>query len=151
MCWAACCATIWPGGASAGRRSWWRRCRCTGVDRGFNQARLLALEIGARFHLPVASGLLRRTRATTSQTAFSRLWREANVRGAFAVRAAAEGARRVARLLDRLRGRVAVRGRSVLLVDDVMTTGSTVNECARALRKAGARRVVVATVAKTAR
>jgi ComF family protein len=125
----------------------WRR----RVGRGFNQARLLALEIGARFDLPVAHRLLRRTRSTTTQTAFSRLRREANVRGAFAVDASDGTTGRLGRLWGRVRRRTAVKGRTVLLVDDVMTTGSTVHECARVLKRGGAREVLVATVARAHR
>ncbi|HUT32374.1 MAG TPA: double zinc ribbon domain-containing protein [Planctomycetota bacterium] len=120
----------------------WRR----RVRRGFNQAGLLALEASTRFRLPLAAGLLKRRRATMTQTALSGLRRGANVRDAFAVRAARNG-----RLLDRLAGRTAVLGKRVLLVDDVFTTGSTVNECARVLRAAGAAEVLVATVAHTCR
>ena len=125
----------------------WRR----RVRRGFNQAALLALEAGERFGLPVAPGLLRRRRATVTQTALSGLRRGANVRDAFAVRAARSGCGHLGRLLDRLGGRAAVLGRRVLLVDDVFTTGATVNECARVLREAGAAEVLVATVAHTCR
>lgn len=122
----------------------WRR----RVERGFNQAGLLAIEIGMRFGLAVAGGLLRRTRATRTQTAFSHLQRQANVRAAFAVRAARRGRGPVGRLWERLTGRVALLGQRVLLVDDILTTGSTVHECARVLREAGARSVLVATVAR---
>jgi ComF family protein len=120
----------------------WRR----RVARGFNQSGLLAEEIGARFGLPVASHLLRRTRPTTSQTAFSQRGRQANVRGAFAVR---HGNGRLAPLWPPPWGRVDLLGKRVLLVDDILTTGSTVDECAKTLRRAGAREVVVATVART--
>jgi ComF family protein len=125
----------------------WRR----RASRGFNQAGLLALEIGTRFRLPVASRLLKRRRATMTQTALSGLGRGANVRDAFAARAARNGHSPLGRILDRLAGRTAVLGKRVLLVDDVFTTGSTVNECARVLREAGAAEVLVATVAHTCR
>ena len=122
----------------------WRR----RVQRGFNQARLLALEVGARFGLPVAQGLLRRGRATQSQTGFSRLGRQANVRGAFAVRTAWVGQGRIRSLVARLLGAEDLLGRRALLIDDVMTTGSTVHECARTLREAGAAEVFVVTIAR---
>jgi len=122
---------------------WLRR-----VQRGFNQADLLALEIGARFRLPVAPHLLRRRRATVTQTAFSVLSRSLNVRGAFVVRAATNG-RMTRRLWSRALGRIDLLGKRVLLVDDILTTGSTAHECAKALRRAGAGEVVVATVART--
>jgi len=122
---------------------WWRR-----VQRGFNQARLLALEVGAHFGLPVGVHLLHRQRATISQTGFSRLGRQANVRGAFAVRTAWVGQSGLRRFAARLLGAHDLLGQRVLVVDDVMTTGSTVHECARTLREAGAAEVLVATVAR---
>jgi len=73
-----------------------------------------------------------RVRATQSQIGLTRHQRRENLRGAFAVTAPEE-----------------IRGREVLLVDDVMTTGTTAAECARALRRAGASAVWVATVART--
>ena len=122
---------------------WWRR-----TGRGFNQATLLALEIGSRFGLPVAQRLLWRCRATRSQTSFAGLGRHANVRNAFAVRARRNGSI-ATRLWARLSRQPDLLARRVLLVDDIFTTGSTVNECARTLREAGAAEVVVATVAHT--
>ncbi|HMB52471.1 MAG TPA: phosphoribosyltransferase family protein, partial [Thermoanaerobaculia bacterium] len=106
----------------------WRRLR-----RGYNQAERLARPLAARLGLPYATAL-RRRRATPPQTALSRDDRRRNVAGAFAV------ARRGA-------GRVA--GRRVLLVDDVATTGATLDAAARALRAAGARRVVALAAART--
>ena len=122
----------------------WRR----RVQRGFNQAGLLALEIGTRFGLPVASRALRRLRPTPTQTALSSLSRRTNVRDAFAARATAAGQSLTRRLAARAMGAVDLLGRRVLLVDDVMTTGSTVNECARVLRRAGASRVLVTVLAR---
>jgi ComF family protein len=102
--------------------------------RGFNQAEAIAraflrLKPSGSIQLDTAS--LVRTRETASQTGLTRKQRRENVRGAFAVTKAEK-----------------VRGRSILLVDDVMTTGTTVNECARVLRRAGAKEVFVATVAR---
>lgn len=125
---------------------WRRRLR-----RGFNQAHLLALEIGAAFGLPVARGLLRRTRPTTTQTAFSRLRRDANVRGAFVVRTHSPLGGALSRVRAALGSRHDVHGKRILLVDDILTTGSTANECARTLRHAGASEVLVATVARAVR
>lgn len=106
-------------------------------QRGFNQSELIARSAlrnleGSRFELQ--NGLLRRVRATVSQTGLTRHQRRENVRGAFVVSAP-----------DR------VRDRSVMVVDDVYTTGTTLNECARVLRAAGAEHVVVATVARVYR
>jgi ComF family protein len=102
-------------------------------ERGFNQADLIA---GAAVkHLPrpveIATGVLVRQRATISQVGLSREERIANMRGAFQVR----NPRRV-------------QGRTVIVVDDVMTTGTTISECARVLKQAGAERVWAATVAR---
>jgi ComF family protein len=102
------------------RRLWWR---------GFNQAALLADEIGRRLALPLDATALRRVRATAAQTARDHDARRRNVRRAFAVRRPAR-----------------VRGRRILLIDDVMTTGATADECARTLRGAGATVVDVFTL-----
>jgi ComF family protein len=105
-------------------------------QRGFNQSELIvraALKLkssAARFRL--VSGLLERRRETNSQIGLSRHQRRENVRGAFVVSKPLE-----------------VKGREVLVVDDVFTTGTTVSECARILRRAGASKVFVATVART--
>jgi ComF family protein len=104
-------------------------------QRGFNQAELVtkaALKHLANPHLRLSCELLRRTRETRSQIGLTSHQRRENMRGAFAVSRAAE-----------------VTGREVLLIDDVYTTGTTVTECARVLRRAGASRVWVATVART--
>jgi ComF family protein len=102
-------------------------------DRGFNQAELIARTAAKRLtqRLELATGVLVRQRATISQVGLTREQRIENVRDAF-----------------RVRERKRVRGRVVILVDDVMTTGTTLSECARVLNKAGAERVLAATVAR---
>ncbi len=105
----------------------WRRL----LWRGFNQAALLAEEVSRRLELPLKAAVLRRVRATRPQTARNHDARRSNIYRAFAVRYPAQ-----------------VLGRRVLLVDDVMTTGATVDECARALMDAGARAVDVFTLAR---
>ncbi len=102
-------------------------------ERGFNQADFLAEEIARRWHVP-RRAVLRRTRATAPQAGLTNSKRRLNVRRAFAVK---RGTR-----LDGLR---------VLLVDDVLTTGSTATACARALKRAGAKHVTVLTLARTDR
>jgi len=97
-------------------------------ERGFNQAELLATEVAGSLNIPVDAGLLARVRETASQTRLSKDERRANVRAAFEA------------------GCVPQVGR-VLLVDDVVSTGATVVECARALRHSGVCEVVVASAA----
>lgn len=91
-------------------------------QRGYDQALELARPLARGFGLPLAAGVLRRVRATAAQSELGAGARSHNVRGAFS---AAAGA-----LPDH-----------VALVDDVMTTGATLRECARALRRAGVARV----------
>lgn len=102
--------------------------------RGFNQAEAIArafLSFSTAASIQLDTASLVRTRETASQTGLTRHQRRANVRGAFAVV-----------------NREKVKGRSILIVDDVMTTGTTAGECARVLRRAGAKEVFVATVAR---
>jgi ComF family protein len=99
-------------------------------DRGFNQADVLATLLAERVQVPVLR-CLERIRFTTTQTKLDREERMENLRGAF-----------------RVRQTPAVLNRHLLIVDDVLTTGSTVDECARVLRLAGAASVRVVTVAR---
>src|SRR5215217_4371552 len=99
-------------------------------ERGFNQAKLIAQLLGAHTSIPVKP-LLVRVRYTTTQTALDRAERMENLHNAF-----------------RLRKNADVRGLRVLLIDDVLTTGSTLNECARVLKRAGAISVHAATAAR---
>lgn len=103
-------------------------------ERGFNQAELIARAAlkGGALRCEMRTDVLERTRPTVSQIGLTRPQRVENLRGAFRVPH-----------LNR------VVGRSVLLVDDVLTTGTTASECARILRKAGAEKVWVVTVART--
>jgi len=99
-------------------------------QRGFNQAGLLAELLSAHMSIQ-AKPALERIRYTTTQTAFDRAERMENLHGAF-----------------RLRKNADVRDLHVLLIDDVLTTGSTLSECARVLKKAGALSVHAATAAR---
>ncbi len=103
--------------------------------RTFNQAAILAHEIGRRTGLPVSVSTLRRRRATRPQVGLTRAQRRDNMEGAFAIAK---------------RKRVRIEGQNILLIDDVITTGATVNACARALKRAGAHRVDVLAVAMVA-
>ena len=105
---------------------WWRK-----WTRGYNQSEAVARELAAALKAPFMPRLLQRTRWTPQQVQPTREARRENVKGAFRVS-------RSARLT----------GKTVLLVDDVMTTGSTLGEAARMLCNAGADRVVVAVLAR---
>ncbi|MHB9024786.1 MAG: double zinc ribbon domain-containing protein [Armatimonadota bacterium] len=98
--------------------------------RGYNQSLLLAEELSQHWEAPVQADLLARTRNTPPQMQLADDERKGNVRGAFH---AGEGA----------------AGQAVALVDDVFTTGSTLRECSQALKRAGARQVLVVTVGRT--
>lgn len=104
--------------------------------RRYNQAALLVHALGRESGCRVAVDLLVRRRRTRSQGRMSRTARLRNVRGAFAVRED---------------WREAVKGARVLLLDDVQTTGATVEECARVLNRAGAAAVDVLTLARVIR
>ena len=99
-------------------------------ERGFNQAALLAELLADSMQVP-SRLVLERTRYTTTQTAYDRAERMENLAGAF-----------------RLRKNRDVRDLRVLLIDDVLTTGSTLSECARVLKAAGAISVHAATAAR---
>jgi competence protein ComFC len=99
-------------------------------ERGFNQATLLAELLSAEISIQ-SKPLLERIRYTTTQTALDRAERMENLHDAF-----------------RLRKNTDVRGLQVLLIDDVLTTGSTLSECARVLKRAGAISVYAATAAR---
>jgi len=100
-------------------------------ERGFNQSQLLAEGLGESIFLDVDKYILERVRPTGSQAGMSSKERQANVRGAFCLR----------------RG-VDVAGKRILLIDDVYTTGATVKECSRVLKKGGASVVNVLTLAR---
>jgi ComF family protein len=102
---------------------WWRR-----WQRGFNQSEVLARCAARQLQLPCRDNVLRCIRRTGEQKRLSRSMRRENVRNAFRAAKLSAGSR-------------------VLLVDDVMTTGATAHEAARALRGAGAVRIVVAVLA----
>ena len=99
--------------------------------RGFNQALLLFTKWATTENIPYDPHVLKRPQKTVPQTNLSRKERKKNIRGAFEIRSP-----------------VAIKGKRILLVDDVYTTGSTVNECARILVQGGAAMVDVLTLAR---
>jgi ComF family protein len=108
------------------RRLWARR---------FNQSAMLAATISAESGVPVAAAALKRVKATVQQVGLTRTERSTNVQGAF-------------RVPDE--GKAAVVGRRLVLVDDVLTSGATVEGCTRALLRAGAANVDVLIFARVA-
>jgi ComF family protein len=108
------------------RRLWARR---------FNQSAMLAAAISGESGVPVAAAALKRVKPTAQQVGLSRTERAANVRGAFRVPE---------------EGKAAVAGRRLVVVDDVLTSGATVDGCARALLRAGAANVDVLIFARVA-
>jgi ComF family protein len=108
------------------RRLWARR---------FNQSAMLAATVSRQTAVPVAAGALKRVKPTAQQVGLSRSERAANVQGAF-------------RVPDD--GKAAVAGRRLILIDDVLTSGATVDGCARALLRAGAANVDVLVFARVA-
>ncbi|HUL31202.1 MAG TPA: ComF family protein [Thermodesulfobacteriota bacterium] len=103
-------------------------------ERGFNQSLLLATELSRRAGIPSSHGILKKKRATLPQVNLSGEEREKGLKGTFQV-------------VEEKK----LLGKSVLLLDDVYTTGATVNECSKALLSGGAERVDVLTLAHAIR
>ncbi len=101
-------------------------------QRGYNQSLLLARQLARRWQVAVAPNLLVRNRATPPQQGLSVAVRQQNLRGAFTMTA-------------------PIQNEKVLLIDDVMTTGATVRECAKVLLAGGADEVVVAVIGRALR
>jgi len=102
-------------------------------ERGFNQSLLLARHVAGRLHTELDFLSLRRVRYTLPQTGLGREERRKNVRDAFT-----------------LENPGGFKDRPILLIDDVATTGNTLNECARVLKKAGCKDVFCLVLARTA-
>lgn len=120
------CATMNLDGVIAIPLHWRRR-----TARGFNQSEALARAVARQLQQPFLSGRLMRSRHTQQQVGLSAAQRHTNVLDSFAIRRPS-----------------ALQGKKLLLMDDVMTTSSTVNEAARTLRRAGVAEVVVAVLAQ---
>lgn len=104
------------------------------LRRRFNQSALLAHTLAKRSGIKCLPSALIRIRKTTPQTGLNRNQREKNVKGAFAINK---------RYLKH------IKGKNILLIDDVMTTGSTISQCTKTLLKSGAAQVNVLTLART--
>lgn len=102
-------------------------------ERGFNQSLVLARAIGPLLEARIDFLSLRRVRYTQPQTGLKRDERRRNVKGAFDIS-----------------GQPDLKGKTIILVDDVATTGNTLNECARVLKKAGCEKVLCLTLARAA-
>lgn len=103
------------------------------IERHFNQVEMIAEMIVPRVTPPLQTGILHKSRPIPSQTSLSKAEREINIYGAF-----------------RLKHSRWIKGKALLLIDDVFTTGSTANEAARILKEAGAKRVDLLALACTA-
>ena len=113
---------------------WWRLRR-----RGYNQATLIAAGFASRAGLPLVPGLLRRHRIGRRQLGLTRGERRRSLHGCFAARS----------VTSRRGGRYTLAGRTILLLDDVVTTGATLEACAAALLAAGAGAIIGCAVART--
>jgi len=100
-------------------------------QRGFNQSLILAHALAKKWQIPVNFSLLKRHKFTLTQTGLNKTERKQNIKGAFEVS-----------------NKKNIVGENVILVDDVYTTGATINECAKTLTKAGAQKVTVLTLAR---
>lgn len=107
---------------------WFRHFR-----KGFNPSHLLAHELAKGWKKPILP-CLKKQRATPGQAELSRAERLENVQGSFTLLA---------------KTKAVIKDKTLLLIDDVLTTGATVNECAKVLKKSGAAQVIVLTLART--
>ena len=99
--------------------------------RGFNQCELIAKNIGYHINIPV-SNCIKKIKNTKEQKTLTKEERIKNLRGVF----------KVSRIKD-------IKDKNVILIDDVMTTGATINECKDVLKKSGANKIIVLTIAKS--
>lgn len=106
------------------------------VQRRFNQSAMLAGEISKNTGITHLPNAIKRTRHTKQQTGLTKTQREENVKGAFIIES---------------HHQVAIKGKNILLIDDVITTGSTIEQCTKALIKSGVAQVNVLTLARAGR
>ena len=103
-------------------------------ERGFNQSLVLARALAKKWQIPIDFSLLKRHKFTETQTGLHKAERNKNIKGAFEVS-----------------DKKKIDGKNIILIDDVYTTGATINECAKTLIKAGAQKVAVLTLARVLR
>lgn len=101
-------------------------------ERGYNQAAIMAKELAEEIGVPVKQGILKRTRGTRAMKGLNPQERQGNVEEAFSVTSVKEP---------------NIRGKRILIIDDIYTTGSTMDACSKALKNNGARAVYVMTFA----
>jgi ComF family protein len=99
--------------------------------RGFNQAQVIAQNLSSLWHIPVSQNSLTRSRETQIQAELTGRLRQENIKGAFLCPDASQ-----------------IKGKTAYLVDDVVTTGATMNECAKTLRRQGAKQVIGIAIAR---
>ena len=100
------------------------------AERGYNQAYYIAKGVGSKLKVRVSDRAVKRIKYTQSQTTMNLNEREENISGAF-----------------KIRNQKTVRGKNILLVDDVITTGATISECGKVLLEAGATKIYAASIA----
>lgn len=101
------------------------------MERGYNQSELIAKDICKKLNKKYSRDILIKTKNTTAQSTLNKEQRKENAKGVYEIRKQDK-----------------IKGKKVLLIDDIYTTGSTVNECSRALKQANPKEIGVATVAK---
>lgn len=100
-------------------------------ERGYNQSLLIAKEIGKKVQIPVNSDCLYKIKNTIEQSKLNKEEREKNIQGVY-----------------ELKNKEILNNKNILLIDDIYTTGNTVNECARILKENGANKIGILTIAK---
>lgn len=100
------------------------------AERGYNQAEIIAKEIGRQIKIIHCNSILQRIRFTESQTKFNISERKENIKGAF-----------------KLKKQKLIKNKNIILVDDVITTGATISECAAVLKNNGAKNIYALSIA----
>ena len=99
--------------------------------RGYNQCELIAKELSKELNVNFEKNNLIKIKDTKTQSTLSKSQRKENIKGAF-----------------QINNEARIKNKKIILIDDIYTTGSTVNECSRILKKSGAKEIIVVTIAK---